>query len=165
MSIYILNVSYTGGICKQKVRIVSSKIYLTQSAFPRLLTQKPISAQSSKVELALPAPCSFRLDNLNANRHHVKFSEITKPIHEKYSVIAISLGHFSPNNSRRTSMACPSGRAIGVFSEFGVRRNLYRRSSCTMCSIRLHYTAIYRDSTVFQPQTKHVGHTRLSSPE
>ena len=38
----------------------------------------------------------------------------------EYSAIPISRGHFPPNNSRKTPIARPHGRAMGVFREFEV---------------------------------------------
>ena len=66
-----------------------------------------------------------------------------------YCALAISHGNISPNNSRKTPIACPLGRGMGVFWEFEVQSKFYIRSSYTGYNIVLYYTAIYRESTVW----------------
>ena len=64
-----------------------------------------------------------------------------------YSGLPISLGHFSPNNSRKTPIARPLGRGMGVLREFKVWPKLYHRSCCAVCNF---FFIFYRDiSRVF----------------
>ena len=55
----------------------------------------------------------------------------------------------SPNNSRKTTIARPNGRAMGLFRDFNVSPKFYLRSCCALCNIELYRTAIYRESVVF----------------
>ena len=56
----------------------------------------------------------------------------------------MSRGHFSPNNSRKTSTGRPLGRCICVFQEFEFCPKIYLRSCCAGCNVVLYFTAIYR---------------------
>ena len=65
-----------------------------------------------------------------------------------YSALPISHGHFSPNNSRKTPMARPFGRDMGVFRELKIWPKFRIRSCCTVCNIVLYCTVIYRESII-----------------
>ena len=66
----------------------------------------------------------------------------------QYSALRISRGHFSPNNSRITTIARPKGRGMGVFQELEVWSKFYLRIYCIVCNIVLYHTVIYRESMV-----------------
>ena len=65
-----------------------------------------------------------------------------------YSALPISRGHFSPNNSRKTPIARPLGRSMGVFRGFEIWPKFHLRSCCTGCKVVLCCSAIYRKSIV-----------------
>ena len=67
----------------------------------------------------------------------------------QYSAHSIFCGPFSPNNSRKTTIAHPLGRGMGVLREFEVWPKLYHRSCCVVCNIVLCYL-----SRVFHFYTK-----------
>ena len=60
----------------------------------------------------------------------------------------ISRGHFYPNNSRKTPMARPLGRDMGVLRELKIWYIFHIRRCCTVRNIVLYCTAIYRESIV-----------------
>ena len=70
--------------------------------------------------------------------------------HCKCSALPISRDHFSPNNSRKTSIARPLGWGMGVVREFQVWPKFYLRSCCAGCNIVLYCTAIYWDSIIMR---------------
>ena len=53
-------------------------------------------------------------------------------------------GYFSPNNSRKTPIARPSGRGMGAFGAFEVWPKFYLWSVCALCYRALYCTAMYR---------------------
>ena len=65
-----------------------------------------------------------------------------------YSALPTSRGHFSPHNSRKTLIARPLGRGMGVFREFEMWPKFYIQSCCAVCNIVLYCTVIYRESIV-----------------
>ena len=65
-----------------------------------------------------------------------------------YSVLPISRGHFSPNNSRRTPIARSLGWDMDVILEFEVLPKFYIRNWCVGWNIVLYCTAIYPESIV-----------------
>ena len=56
--------------------------------------------------------------------------------------------HPPPNNSRKTAIAHPQGRDMGVFHEFEVWPKFYLRNNCIVCNIVLYCTVMYRKSIV-----------------
>ena len=67
-----------------------------------------------------------------------------------YSTLLLSGGHLSPNNSQKTPIARPLGRAMGIFSELEVWPKFYLRSCCAECNIMLYYVALYRECIVYR---------------
>ena len=61
------------------------------------------------------------------------------------SALPIYRGHFSPHNSRKTPIARPLGRGMGVFREFEVWPKFYLRSCCTW-AISCYVVPWYIDS-------------------
>ena len=59
-----------------------------------------------------------------------------------YNAPPISHSCFSPDNSRKTSITRPLGRALGVFCEFEFSLKFYIWSCCAVCHIVLYFTAI-----------------------
>ena len=64
-----------------------------------------------------------------------------------YCAIPIYRDHFSRNHSRKTPIARPSGRGMGVLRELEVGTKFYIRS-CAVCNIVSYCTAIYRESII-----------------
>ena len=87
-----------------------------------------------------------------ADEHHLLFDPpIMTTFHysSMYSALPISRGHFTPYNSRKTPIARPLGRGMGVFRESECWSKFYLRSCCAVCNFVLYCTAIYRESIVF----------------
>ena len=86
-------------------------------------------------------------------RYHVAYCDV--PVMKMnnyykmlYSALPISRGHCSPHNSRKTLIARPLGRGMGVFREFEMWPKFYLRKCCAVCNIVFYCTAIYRESIV-----------------
>ena len=85
-----------------------------------------------------------RCVNINKTKHNKIVWD-----YSVYSALPISRGHFSPNNSRKTSIGRPLGWAMCVFREFEVLSKFYTRSCCAGRNFMFYCTAIYRESIVF----------------
>ena len=66
------------------------------------------------------------------------------PLNSRYSSLPIYCGQLSSNYSRKTTMACPRWRGMGVFHEFRVWPKSYLLSCRAGCNIVLYCTATYR---------------------
>ena len=87
---------------------------------------------------------------IDRNQTTTKYRQYVWFIHSNYSASPISCGCFPANNSRKTSIARPLGRGMGVFREFEIWPKFYTQSCCAGCNIVLYCTVIYRQSIVPQ---------------